>query len=194
MRVYRTNQVAALTIVAGGAIAALLTLSPLVWQSPADEVSAPDPVDTPSMTSEARPDAVDRAERILRDRIDEFGVEEPLVQQARGFDLQQNYPNPFNPETRIPFDLLEGLFSDGGTAVVSVRIYNVLQQFVAAPLALGHPSGQTPLIDLEYLMPGRYEAYWDGRDQSGREVASGIYFLQLTVNGVREVKRMYVAK
>ncbi len=118
----------------------------------------------------------------------------PAGEPERGFTLGQNYPNPFNPETRIPFDLLEVLFTDGGTAVVSVRIYNVLQQFVAAPLALGHPSGQTPLIDLEYLMPGRYEAYWDGRDQSGREVASGIYFLQLTVNGIGEVRRMYVAK
>ena len=118
----------------------------------------------------------------------------PGGEPERGFILGDNYPNPFNPETRIPFDLLEGLFSDGGTAVVSIRIYNVLQQFMAAPIALSHPMGQAPLIDLEYTIPGRYEAYWDGRDQSGREVASGIYFLQLTVNGVREVKRMYVAK
>jgi hypothetical protein len=114
--------------------------------------------------------------------------------QESGFTLGQNYPNPFNPETRIPFELLDDLFSDGGTAVVSVRIFNVLQQFVAAPIALSHLSGQSPLIDLEYMTPGPYEAYWDGRDQSGREVASGIYFVQLTVNGVRALRRMYVAK
>ena len=112
----------------------------------------------------------------------------------RGFTLAQNYPNPFNPETRIPFDLLEVLFTDGATVVVSVRIYNVLQQFVASPTALSHPSGQAPLVDLEYITPGRYEAYWNGLDQSGREVASGIYFVQLTVNGVRESRRIYVAK
>ncbi len=111
-----------------------------------------------------------------------------------GFALGQNYPNPFNPETRIPFELRESLFADGGTAVVSVRIYNVLQQFVSTPIALSHPSGQAPLVDLEFVTPGRYEAYWDGLDQSGREVASGIYFVQLTVNGVRAVMRMYVAK
>ena len=114
--------------------------------------------------------------------------------QESGFTLGQNYPNPFNPETRIPFDLLEVLFLDGGAAVVSVRIYNVLQQFVATPIALSHPSGQAPLVDLEYVTPGRYEAYWDGLDQSGREVASGIYFVQLTVNGATAVMRMYVAK
>jgi hypothetical protein len=118
----------------------------------------------------------------------------PTGEQESGFILGQNYPNPFNPETRIPFDLLEVPFSDGGTAIVSLRIYNVLQQFVAIPTALNHPSGQAPLVDLEYVTPGRYEAYWDGLDQSGREVASGIYFVQLTVNGATDVMRMYVAK
>ncbi len=78
--------------------------------------------------------------------------------------------------------------------MVSVRIYNVLQQFVATPTALSHPNGQTPLVDLEYITPGRYEAYWDGLDQAGRKVASGIYFVQLTVNGERAVIRMYVTK
>ena len=114
--------------------------------------------------------------------------------QENGFTLGQNYPNPFNPETRIPFELNESLFTEGRTAVVSVRIYNVLQQFVAAPVALRHSSGQSPLIDLEYSQPGRHEAYWDGRDRSGREVASGIYFVQLTVNGLRAIIRMYVTK
>ncbi len=118
----------------------------------------------------------------------------PAREQESGFTLGQNYPNPFNPETRIPFDLLEVLFTDGAAAVVSVRIYNVLQQLVAFPTALSHPSGQAPLVDLEYMAPGRYEAYWNGLDQSGREVASGIYFVQLTVNGVTAVMRMYVAK
>ncbi len=118
----------------------------------------------------------------------------PAGEQESGFTLGQNYPNPFNPETRIPFDLNGVLFADGGTAVVSIRIFNVLQQFVASPIALSHPGGRATLVDLEYTSPGRYEAYWDGLDQSGREVASGIYFVQLTVNGVSAVMRMYVAK
>ena len=124
----------------------------------------------------------------------ELSAQAPDDEPRAGFTLGQNYPNPFNPETRIPFDLNEGLFEDGATAMVSVRIYNALQQFVATPVALNHPSGRTPLIDLEYAAPGRYEAYWDGLDQAGREVASGIYFVQLTVNGQRAVIRMYVTK
>ncbi|MFV2006690.1 MAG: hypothetical protein ACC667_04560 [Longimicrobiales bacterium] len=89
----------------------------------------------------------------------------------------------------------EDLFVGGKTAVVSMRIYNTLQQFVAAPTALNHSSGDgTPLINLDYLQPGRYEAYWEGRDVSGRQVASGIYFVQLTVNGKIAVMKMWVAK
>jgi hypothetical protein len=118
----------------------------------------------------------------------------PSGEPQSGFTLGQNYPNPFNPETRIPFELHEGLFADGGTAIVSIHIFNVLVQPVASPTALNHPAGQAPLVDLEYVSPGTYEAYWDGRDQFGREVASGIYFVQLTVNGQRDLKRMYVAK
>lgn len=115
--------------------------------------------------------------------------------QANGFQLEQNYPNPFNPETRIPFVLGEDLFADGGSVVVSLRIFNLLQQFVAAPVALGHPSGEgVPVLQLEYTQPGRYEAYWDGNDNSGRQVASGIYIMRLTVNGSSQIRKMYVLK
>jgi hypothetical protein len=115
--------------------------------------------------------------------------------QDSGFILEQNYPNPFNPETKIPFVLFEDLFVDGKPVVVSVRIFNVLQQFITAPTALAHPHGEgVPVLELEYTFPGRYEAYWDGRDERGRQVASGVYFVQLTVNGKTQFLRMYVTK
>ena len=116
--------------------------------------------------------------------------------QANGFQLSQNYPNPFNPETTIPFTLGEGLFVDGRAPVVSIRIFNILAQLVAYPVALRHPAGEgVPLDQLEYSQPGRYEAYWDGTDQMGRQVASGIHLMQLTVNGLKPVsKKMYVLK
>lgn len=116
--------------------------------------------------------------------------------QANGIQLDQNYPNPFNPETTIPFTLGEDLFVDGRPAVVTIRIFNILTQLVANPVALRHPSGEgVPVDQLEFMQPGRYEAYWDGTDQMGRQVASGIYLMQLTVNGFRPVTRkMYVAK
>lgn len=117
------------------------------------------------------------------------------TRQANGFQLDQNYPNPFNPETTIPFTLGEELFVDGRFPVVSVRIFNILAQLVAHPVALGHPSGAGVEVDqLEYTQPGRYEAFWDGTDRSGRQVASGIYLMQMTVNGVSTVRKMYVMK
>ncbi|MDX1493307.1 MAG: hypothetical protein R3253_04550 [Longimicrobiales bacterium] len=108
--------------------------------------------------------------------------------QANGFQLGQNYPNPFNPETTIPFTLNEDLFVDGRPARVSIRIYDILAQLVAHPVALGHPSGEgTPVDELEYYQPGRYEAFWDGTDRLGRQVASGVYLMQLSVNGLKPV-------
>lgn len=116
-------------------------------------------------------------------------------ERANGFQLEQNYPNPFNPETTIPFTLGEELFVDGRPVVVTVRIFNLLQQLVAHPIAIGHPSGEGMEVrQLEYTVPGPYEAFWDGNDQSGRQVASGIYFMQLTVNGRSETRKMYVLK
>ena len=115
--------------------------------------------------------------------------------QGNGFQLGQNYPNPFNPETTIPFVLGDELFVDGRPAVVSVRIFNVLAQLVAHPVALAHPSGEGVEVDgLEYIQPGRYEAFWDGTDQFGRQVASGIYLMQLKVNGVSLTRKMIITK
>lgn len=112
-----------------------------------------------------------------------------------GFRLGQNYPNPFNPETRIPFELGEPLFESGGTVRVTLRIYNVLQQLVAVPTALNHPQGNgVPVQDLVYDSPGEKVAYWDGRDRTGRQVASGVYYMQLIVDGQSVVRRMIVAK
>ena len=112
-----------------------------------------------------------------------------------GFKLEQNYPNPFNPETRIPFVLEESLFEDGERPIVSIRILNILVQFVASPVALRVPgSEQLPLLQVEYPAPGRYEAYWDGRDRNGNLVASGVYLVQLIVDGETDIMKMYVTK
>ena len=119
----------------------------------------------------------------------------PDGESPAAFGLEQNYPNPFNPETRIPFVLSDELFVDGRQPVVTIRIFNILQQVIAVPTALRHPLGEgVPVTDLEYPAPGRYEAFWDGTDRNGRQVASGIYLMQLTVDGASQTRKMYVTK
>jgi hypothetical protein len=110
--------------------------------------------------------------------------------QSRGFRLEQNYPNPVNPETWIPFVLEESIFAESDSGVVTIRIFNILRQTVAVPVAVDHPRGRnTRVSDLVYHEPGRKGAYWDGRDTSGRLVPSGVYYYQLYVNGQQSTIR-----
>jgi hypothetical protein len=119
----------------------------------------------------------------------------PPSRPGVGFELEANYPNPFNPETTVRFSLSNELFGTGTPVVVTVRIFNLLSQLVAYPVALSHPAGAgVEVRALEYTQAGRHEAFWDGTDQSGRQVASGIYLLQLTVNGQSGTRKMIVQK
>lgn len=93
--------------------------------------------------------------------------------------LLANYPNPFNPETWIPYQLSE-------PAEVTLRIYAVDGTLVRT-LALGH----TPA--------GIYEsrtraAYWDGKNNVGEPVASGIYFYTLTADDFTATRKMLIRK
>ena len=99
-----------------------------------------------------------------------------------------------NEATTIPFTLGEGLFADGRPVTVSIVIFNLLQQQVAVPLALRHPAGDIEVRELEYQTPGYHEAFWNGLDGAGNQVASGVYFVRLTVNGQSQFKRMLVTK
>jgi len=90
---------------------------------------------------------------------------------------------------------LEPLFATGEPVTVSIRIFNILQQYVAAPVALGFAGGEgLPMMQLEYTSPGRYEAYWDVRDRNGNQVASGVYFVQMLVNGQATLRKMFVTR
>lgn len=88
--------------------------------------------------------------------------------------LNQNYPNPFNPSTAIEFSVRR-------TGVVTLRVYDVLGQQVAT------------LVN-ELLHAGYYRATWDGVNDSGASVASGIYFYQLEAEGSVLSKKMSLVK
>ena len=93
--------------------------------------------------------------------------------------LLANYPNPFNPETWIPYQL-------ANPADVTLTIYSVDGAFVRT-LALGHqPAG---------MYQNRSRAiYWDGRNQIGEPVASGLYFYTLTAGEFTATRKMLIRK
>ena len=93
--------------------------------------------------------------------------------------LYSNYPNPFNPETWIPYQLSK-------PAAVILHIYAVDGRRIRT-LALGHhPAGV-------YQRKSR-AAYWDGKNEVGEPVASGVYFYTLTAGDFTETKKMLIRK
>lgn len=116
-----------------------------------------------------------------------------------GSVLGQNYPNPFNLETTIPFSIGGApTCADAGRQYrVSLKIYNVLAQFVGTPALQGGSSsvaGGQPLSNV-LLTCGQYTAYWDGKYlANGREVASGVYVYRLEIDGKPIFRKMIVMK
>jgi len=93
--------------------------------------------------------------------------------------LLQNYPNPFNPETWIPFELAE-------RSEASITIYDAIGRIIRT-LKLGElPAGI-------YLSKDK-AAHWDGRNQYGEKVPSGVYFYQLQAGDFTATKKLVILK
>lgn len=90
------------------------------------------------------------------------------------FSLVQNYPNPFNPSTRIRYFIPKA-------GLVELTIFNSLAQQIKTLFRSVQP-------------PGNYEITWDGRDNNGGLVSSGIYVVQLTSGGLVQRLKMTLAK
>ena len=93
--------------------------------------------------------------------------------------LLANYPNPFNPETWIPYQLAR-------PAAVTISIYSADGKLIRT-LALGHLSAGV------YHRKSR-AAYWDGRNELGESVASGVYFYTLTADDFIATGKMLIQK
>ena len=93
--------------------------------------------------------------------------------------LLSNYPNPFNPETWIPYRLAEDAF-------VTLTIYDLNGQIVRA-INVGH--------QVAAVYKSRSKAiYWDGRNNVGETVASGVYFYTLTAGDYSATRKMVILK
>ena len=93
--------------------------------------------------------------------------------------LLQNYPNPFNPETWIPYHL-------GRAGEVTLTIYDAKGGLVRQ-LDLGHQ-------DAGFYTDRKQAAHWDGRNQSGETVASGVYFYRLQSGDYESLRRLVILK
>ncbi len=94
------------------------------------------------------------------------------------FALSQNYPNPFNPETVINYQIPE---VQDSKITVSLHIYNITGQLVKT------------LVNGEQE-PGYYRVIWDGKDNKGNEVTSGIYLYKIIAGNFQQVRKMIIMK
>jgi len=117
------------------------------------------------------------------DDVEIWGIEEnpTAVAEGRSFDraaLMTVVPNPFNPTTEIAY----ALPAETKDALdVTLSIYNCRGQLIRTLVDASQPAGS-------------YGATWDGTDESGRAVASGVYFAHLRWNGKSETRRMVLLK
>jgi len=101
------------------------------------------------------------------------------VSLPKTFELDQNYPNPFNPTTTIQFKVQGSKFKV--PCHTTLKIYNILGETVKT------------LVN-EFKNEGSYTVVWDGKDEKGEEVSSGIYFYQLKVGEYTEAKKMLLLR
>ncbi len=99
---------------------------------------------------------------------------EDLPPAPKTFALYQNAPNPFNPATTIGFDLPR-------TANVSLTVYNIKGELVA-------------ILEDGQMTAGRKEVYWDGKNDRGEAVASGVYFYRLVAGDFVQTRKIVLLR
>ncbi len=117
-------------------------------------------------------DPMSLANAVLNVTLDDIGAPKQSL-------LLQNYPNPFNPETWIPYRLSED-------SQVFVSIYD-MKGILIRTLSLGYQSAG-------FYQDQERAAYWDGRNDLGEPVASGVYFYQLVTSDFQQTRRMLIVK
>ena len=96
------------------------------------------------------------------------------VKTPATWSLEQNYPNPFNPETEIRYSTLKA-------GEISLSVYNILGQRIASLVSTA-------------MEPGTHTARWNGRDDAGRVMPSGVYIYKLEGPGFVQARRMVLMK
>lgn len=111
---------------------------------------------------------------VLKERSETAVSTEKTAELPEGFVLSQNYPNPFNPSTTISFQIPE-------RSEVRLTVYNMVGQKV------------NTLVN-SVQASGKYQVRWNGTDQSGNTVSSGVYFYRLETAQFTSIKRMILLR
>lgn len=109
--------------------------------------------------------------------IGRSGVKDEMRNLPKDISLSQNYPNPFNPSTAIQFSLKVQGSNSMQPLPTSLVIYDILGRKVRTLLN-------------EEMLPGDYQVIWDGKDDRGEVVGSGIYLYQLKSGSYTESREM----
>lgn len=88
--------------------------------------------------------------------------------------LYQNYPNPFNPSTIIRYDVAE-------SGMVNLRIYSVNGALVR-------------VLEARHRDRGRYQVGWNGENNRGEQISSGVYFYRLIAPGYSQTRKMVLIR
>ncbi|HUU28590.1 MAG TPA: two-component regulator propeller domain-containing protein [archaeon] len=94
----------------------------------------------------------------------------------RVFSLSQNSPNPFNPSTTISYSIPEGILTP-----VSLKVYDLRGKLARTLIQGARPAGV-------------YSVYWDGTDEAGRQLSSGVYFYRLQAGEFTQTRKMVLLK
>jgi hypothetical protein len=138
--------------------------------SPADNFNIEDNKDILLLIYELVKNAHDGPQYEIRKYIEEL-LSGPLPREV---SLYQNFPNPFNLTTTIEYYLPFG-------TMVNIKIYNIAGQSVRTLVSSSQKEGS-------------YEVIWDGCDDNGQIVSSGIYFYRLEIGGSSQMRKMLLLK
>jgi predicted amidohydrolase YtcJ len=96
------------------------------------------------------------------------------LERPKSFALHQNFPNPFNSSTEIKYQVAKGVH-------VTLEVYNILGEKVKI------------LVD-KTRTPGHYTVQWNGRNEEGREVSSGVYWYRIITGDFVRIRQMVLQK
>ncbi|MDE0397703.1 MAG: putative Ig domain-containing protein [Candidatus Poribacteria bacterium] len=150
-----------------------------IWEAIADIINIEDVAGSPSLSNiyeNVIQAFADTNSDLLYQLLSILSQNEMILERTV---LLPNYPNPFNPETWIPYQLANG-------SEVSISIYSIDGKIIRD-------------LDLGYQPAGIFQtrdraAYWDGRNEVGEPVASGVYFYTLTAGDFEATRKMLIRK